>query len=397
MKSQRRINPNIIATGLTSLFTDISTKMVYSVMPLFLMSIGASKTTISLIEGIAESTASILKAVSGRWSDRIGRNKPFMVIGYGITTLVTPLYAFIWLPVQVLVVRFTERIGKGIRTAPRDSLISSCAAGGKTGRDFGFQKAMDNSGAIVGPLLAFLVMKFVHEDYRTLFLIASIPAVIGLLAVIIGVREKMAVSRQEDKASGKASIRRLPRRFWLFLAAVAVFSLGNSSDALLLIKTSETGIDEAYVPFIYMIFNMVSVIFAIPAGKLSDKIGREKMICAGFLVYALTYFFFGAFSDIRIYILLFVLYGIYSALTDVSQKAFVSDLVGKQEKGTGYGLYHTVLGLTLLPASLLGGWMYDKINSSLPFYFGAAMSLAACLLMAVFFLSGKRHKATCEP
>ena len=197
---------NIWATGITSFFTDTSTKMVYSIMPLFLLSIGASKTTISLIEGIAESTASLLKAVSGYWSDKIGRNKPFMLLGYGVTALVTPLYAFIWLPVQVLIVRFVERVGKGIRTAPRDSLISASIPKGETGRSFGFQKAMDNSGAIIGPLLASLFLFFNPKDYSALFLWATIPAILGVLAILFGIKEKKKACQQISQLSVSSQI-----------------------------------------------------------------------------------------------------------------------------------------------------------------------------------------------
>ena len=257
---------NIWATGITSFFTDTSTKMVYSIMPLFLLSIGASKTTISLIEGIAESTASLLKAVSGYWSDKIGRNKPFMLLGYGVTALVTPLYAFIWLPVQVLIVRFVERVGKGIRTAPRDSLISASIPKGETGRSFGFQKAMDNSGAIIGPLLASLFLFFNPKDYSALFLWATIPAILGVLTILFGIKEKKKLA---NKSANYQSLRRLPKRYYLFLLIVFLFSLGNSSDALLLIKTSETGINEAYIPFVYMIFNATAVLLAVPIGCLT--------------------------------------------------------------------------------------------------------------------------------
>lgn len=378
---------NIWATGITSFFTDTSTKMVYSIMPLFLMSIGASKTTISLIEGIAESTASLLKAVSGYWSDKIGRNKPFMLLGYGVTAIVTPLYAFIWLPIQVLIVRFVERVGKGIRTAPRDSLISTSIPKGETGRSFGFQKAMDNSGAIVGPLLASLFLFFNPKDYSALFLWATIPAILGVLAILFGIKEKKTLNR---KSGNYQSLRRLPKRFYLFLLVVFLFSLGNSSDALLLIKTSETGINEAYIPFVYMIFNATAVLLAIPIGKLSDKIGREKLITAGFFVYAVTYFLFGRYSNISLYVCLFIMYGVYGTLTDVSQKSFISDLVDKDLKGTGYGLYHAVLGLTLLPASFIGGWLYDNVNSSIPFYFGSVMAFIAAI--AMLFIFGMKPK-----
>lgn len=372
----------MVATGLTSFFTDISTKMVYSVMPLFLMSIGASKTTISLIEGIAESAAALLKAVSGYWSDKIGRNKPFMIFGYGMTALVTPLYAFACHPFQVLIARFAERVGKGFRAAPRDSLIVASIDKNEVGRNFGFQKAMDNSGAIVGPLMASLALYLMPDDYHMLFLLATIPAVLGVLAVVIGVKEAGGGGK---KAGRMVSIRKLPRRYFLFLLVVFIFSLGNSSDALLIIKTSETGIDKAWIPIVYMIFNVVSVICAVPFGKLSDRFGRERLIVAGFAVYAVTYLLFGRFNNFGAFIPLFVLYGVYSALTDVSQKSFISDITTKEMRGTGYGLYHAVLGLTLLPASLAGGWMYDHLGNRMPFYFGAAMALLASCLMFILF------------
>ncbi len=381
------IHRNVMATGFTSFFTDISTKMVYSVMPLFLMSIGASKTTISLIEGIAESTAALLKAASGYWSDKVGRNKPFMILGYGITALVTPFYSLVTAPIQVLIARFTERVGKGLRAAPRDSLIACSIRKEEVGKNFGFQKAMDNSGAIIGPLLASLVLFILPNDYHSLFLLATIPAILGVLAVIIGVKE---VASSDKKKRALVSVKLLPRRYFLFLFIVFLFSLGNSSDALLIIKTSETGIGKAWIPLIYMIFNVVSVIFAIPFGRLSDRIGRERLIAAGFAVYALTYFLFGSFSSFGALVPLFVLYGIYSALTDVSQKSFIADITTKEMKGTGYGLYHAVLGITLLPASFLGGWMYDHLGNQVPFYFGGTMALVASVMMGLLFCLKKQ-------
>ncbi len=372
--------------GLTSFFTDTSTKMVYSIMPLFLLSIGASKTNISLIEGIAESTASLLKALSGVWSDRIGKNKPFMIIGYGLTAIITPFYAAVVSPIQVLVLRFVERVGKGLRTAPRDSLISGSVTNGDAGRNFGFHKAMDNSGAILGPLAAFVLLYFFPLNYGNIFIFATIPAIIGVITIIAFIKE---VHAGKPHSNIKFAFNRLPRKFWVFLCVIFIFSLGNSSDALLLVKTSETGIKSSTIPFVYMIFNMVSVLFAIPIGKLSDKVGREKLIIAGFLVYALVYFLFGRYNNINVFIFLFVMYGFYSALTDSSQKAMISDIVSKDLKGTGYGIYHAVIGITLLPASLIAGLLYDKVDSSVPFYFGAVMALIAAILMIVFAIGFK--------
>lgn len=381
------LNKNAFFTGLTSFFTDTSSKMVYSVMPLFLLSIGASKTTISLIEGIAESTASLLKAISGYWSDKIGKNKPFMIIGYGVTAIVTPLYALAVSPIQILFFRFFERIGKGLRAAPRDSLISASIRRNEAGKTFGFQKAMDNSGAIVGPLIAFLLLSFFPLNYTNIFLFATIPAILGVLTIVIFIKEAKS---GKNETTNKISLKQLPKKFYFFLIIVFVFSIGNSSDALLLVKTSETGIDKAYIPFVYMIFNSVSVVLSIPIGKLSDRIGREKLIILGFLVYAIVYFFFGKFNSLNIYIFLFILYGFYSALTDGSQKALISDIVSKDLKGTGFGIYHAVLGITLLPASLIAGLLYDNVNSAAPFYFGSLMALIASVLMLIFVIIDKK-------
>ena len=385
------LEKNAFFTGLTSFFTDTSTKMVYSVMPLFLLSIGASKTTISLIEGIAESTASLLKAISGYWSDKIGKNKPFMIIGYGITAIITPLYALARIPIQILFFRFFERIGKGLRAAPRDSLISGSIKKNEAGKTFGFQKAMDNSGAIVGPLIAFLLLSIFPLNYSYIFLLATIPAILGVLTIIVFIKEAKA---EKKETTNKISLKQLPKKFYFFLIIIFVFTLGNSADALLLVKTSETGIDKSYIPFVYMIFNTVSVLLAIPIGKLSDRIGREKLIILGFLVYAIVYYFFGRFNSINIFIFLFMLYGFYSALTDGSQKAMISDIVSKDLKGTGFGIYHAVLGITLLPASLIAGLLYDKVNSNAPFYFGSVMALIASILMIIFTITDKKKIKT---
>jgi len=379
---------NIFFTGLTSFFTDTSTKMIYSVMPMFLLSIGASKTTISLIEGIAESTASLIKAFSGYWSDKIGKNKPFMIIGYGITALITPLYAFVSAPIHVLFLRFFERTGKGVRTAPRDSLICGSIKKGEAGKSFGFHKAMDNSGAIIGPLIAAVLLYFFPLNYSNIFLLATIPAILGVLSIVIFIKE----AKTEKKESSKFSFTQIPKKFYFFLIIIFVFTLGNSADALLLVKTTETGIKEAYVPFVYMLFNTVSVFLAVPIGKISDKIGREKLIILGFFIYAIVYYFFGRFNSISVFIFLFILYGFYSAMTDSSQKAMISDIVSKEVKGTAYGIYHAVLGITLLPASLIAGVLYDKVNANAPFYFGSAMAILATILMIIYSLTYKKRK-----
>lgn len=382
------ISKNILFTGLTSFLTDTSTKMVYSVMPMFLMSIGASKTSLALIEGIAESTAALVKTLSGFWSDKIGRNKPFMLIGYGLSSLIMPFYALVISPVQVLYLRFAERVGKGIRTAPRDSLIAGSVAKGDLGKAFGVQKAMDNMGAILGPILAFLLLLLIPNNYRIIFLIAGIPAIFGILVLIFGVRE----ARIKGKPIVWSGLKSFPKRYYAFLAVIFVFTLGNSTDALLLVKANEIGVKVAFIPLVYLITSVVSVALAVPMGILSDKIGKEKMLAGGYLLYAFVYFGFGWSSDIKAIMGLFALYGLYSAMTDGTQKAFISDLVDADKKGTGLGIYNAIIGLTLLPASLLAGILYDKVNADVPFYFGAAMSLLAALMLFVLILIDKRHQ-----
>ncbi|MEA4901929.1 MFS transporter [Desulfitobacterium sp.] len=385
------IERNIFFVGLTSFLTDTTTKMIYAIMPLFLVTLGATKTELSLIEGIAESTASVLKALSGWWSDKIGKNKPFMIIGYAFTAVLSPLFAFVTTPLQVLIVRFTERVGKGIRTAPRDSLVAGSSDPGNKGKNFGFHKAMDNSGAILGPLLATGVLMLFPGEYRKVFLLAAIPGLLGLASVIFFVKER---KRDKSERLGKISLKDFSPRYYAFLAIIFIFTLGNSTDALLLIKASDIGIADPYIPMIYLLFNAVSVLFAIPAGMLSDKIGRERLIIFGYLLYAMIYFGFGKTSSPAIVILLFACYGLYSAATDGIQKALVSDIIDKSKRGTGLGLYNCIVGITLLPASLIAGFLYDQVNNQAPFYFGAALALVAAVLMMIFYGRGKRALRT---
>ncbi len=389
-KREKRIfgfNRNIFFTGLSSFLTDTSVKMVYSVMPMFLLSIGASKTSLSLIEGIAESTASLVKSLSGFWSDKIGKNKPFLLIGYGLSALIMPLYTFVASPMQVLYLRFVERVGKGIRTAPRDSLIAGSVTNGETGKSFGLQKAMDNSGAIAGPLIAFAMLSIFVDNYRLIFLFAGIPAFLGIFVILFGIKE---AKKSQESLFKKFHFNDFPKRYYLFLIIVFIFTLGNSTDALLLVKANEIGVKVAFIPLVYLVTSIVSVLLAIPIGTLSDKIGREKILVAGYLIYTVVYYGFGITSSVGAIVALFALYGLYSAATDGIQKAFVSDMIDKNKQGTGLGIYNALLGITLLPASIIAGLLYDNINSQVPFYFGAATAFISAILMLFFMYSGNQ-------
>lgn len=376
------IERNIFFTGMTSFLTDTTTKMIYSIMPLFLMSIGASKTEVSLIEGIAESTASVIKAVSGWWSDKIGKNKPFMIIGYGFTAILSPLFSIVTSPLQVLAIRFSERVGKGIRTAPRDSLVAASSSDSEKGKNFGFHKAMDNSGAIVGPFIAFAILSVFPNNYRKVFIFSALPGILGLITIIFFVKE---AKKSKDDLPKKITLRDFSYKYYMFLGIVFVFTLGNSTDALLLVKANDIGVKALFIPIVYLIFNSVSVIFAVPMGILSDKFGRGKLIIFGYLLYSAIYFGFGRTDNKISVILLFVLYGLYSAATDGVQKALVSDLIDKNKRGTGLGIYNSLIGITLLPASLIAGVLYDNVNNSAPFYLSSAIALTAAVLMFLFY------------
>jgi len=383
-----RFNMNILFTGLTSFLTDTSVKMVYSVMPMFLLSIGASRTSLALIEGIAESTASLIKALSGFWSDKIGKNKPFMLIGYGLSALIIPLYTFVISPMQVLVLRFIERFGKGIRTAPRDSLIAGSIKAGESGKSFGIQKAMDNSGAIAGPLLAFILLSLSPGNYRLIFLLAGIPAILAIFVIIFGIKE---AKKSKGELFTKFRFKEFPAKYYFFLGIVFIFTLGNSTDALLLVKANEVGVKIALIPIVYLITNAVSVLTSIPVGSIADRVGKEKVLIAGYVIYAVVYYGFGVTTTTGAIIALFALYGLYSAATDGIQKAFISDLIDSNKKGTGLGIYNALLGITLLPASLIAGTLYDKVNSQIPFYFGAATASLSAILMDVFIIMNRKY------
>ena len=386
-KSLFGFSRNVINTGFVSFLTDSSVKIIYSIMPMFLLSLGATKTSLALIEGIAESTASIFKVLSGFWSDKVGRNKPFMLVGYAFSAIILPLYAFVVSPMQVLVIRFAERVGKGIRTAPRDSLIAGSVTNGETGKSFGLQKAMDNSGAIFGPLVAFGLLIFFPGNYRLILLLAGIPALLALFVIAFGIKE---VRKNKSELFTKIHFSDFTPRFYFFLLIVFVFTMGNSTDALLMVKANELGVKVAFIPLVYLVSSVVSVVMAVPLGILSDRLGKEKVLIGGFLIYTIVYFGFGIASGIGTIVALFALYGLYSAATDGIQKAFIADMVDENKKGTAMGIYNALLGITLLPASLVAGLLYDKVDSHLPFYFGAVMAFLAAVLMIFFIAFNKK-------
>ncbi len=375
-----RIPKNVLVLGLVSFLTDASSDMIYPVLPLFLSDVlGSSMLFIGLIEGVAESTASILKMFSGWLSDRIGKRKLLVGLGYGLASLAKPILSITTAGWQVLLLRFTDRFGKGVRTSPRDALIADSSPQERRGISFGFHRAMDSAGAVAGPLLAFLFLPMINENYRILFLIASIPAVLAVLILILFVKER---KKAEEKITPLARLKlsHFDPKFKIFILGATIFSLGNSSDAFLFLRAKGLGIDLVYIPILWLVLNLVYTLVSSPAGALSDRMGRKSLIVSGLFVYVLVYLGF-AFATRSIHVwILFGAYGLYYGLAEGSMRAYVADLVGEKKRALAFGLYHGAVGLTALPASLIFGWLWQSAGVPVAFGFGAGLAFVAVMI-----------------
>lgn len=384
---------NVFNLGLASFFTDISSEMVYPLLPIFLTTVlGASAGFVGLVEGIAESTASLLKLISGWLSDKLKKRKALILGGYGLSALSRPLIALATQPWHILVNRFIDRVGKGIRTSPRDALLADSVAKSELGRSFGLQRALDNTGAFIGPALAFLILTCVSKDLRYLFWWACLPAFLSLIVLIWGVKEKAPQIMATVKAAVPADLPwREKLRIWRqefsptfkgYLLILLVFSLGNSSDAFLLLRAKELGIALALTPLLWLCFSLVKALLSVPGGTLSDRIGRRQVLIAGWLIYALAYAGFALAKTALAAWLLFLFYGLYFALNEGVERAFIADLSRPDQRGTAYGIYNFTIGIMALPASLLMGLIWQKAGSSAAFFFGSALAGIAALLLA---------------
>lgn len=383
---------NVKALGAVSLLTDASSEMVYPVLPLFLANVlGAPVTAIGFIESVAEATASFLKVFSGWLSDRLGRRRPLIALGYSLSNAAKPLLAVTANWPAVLALRFVDRFGKGVRTAPRDALIADSGSAERRGRDFGFHRALDTLGAAIGPLTAWAILTLVPDGYRTVFWVSAIPGTLAIVIVFAAVREVGTRGVAPASGGGPAvpripvfRLRHLGRPFVLFTAASAVFALGNSSDALLILRAQDVGAAAAVIPLMYFVFNVVGAAAATPLGVLSDRIGRRPILAAGFLGYALVYAGFALAGAPSAAWLLFALYGLPYAATEGMARAFVCDLVPADVRATAVGGYTFALGLAALPASAVAGLLWDTVGHAAPFALSAAlMTLAGALMFLV--------------
>lgn len=388
-----KIKKNVIALGITSFFTDVSSEMIMALLPLFLVAIGAGKGLVGLIEGIAEATASILKTFSGWISDRLGKRKILVVIGYTLSTVTKPFVAVATSWVHVLFVRFIDRVGKGIRTSPRDALIADSTEISERGRSFGFHRAMDTAGAVVGTLLAslflFVFTRFFHLEimfqYRTIFWIAIIPGIISVLILILYVKEPKFMERKQEFLSLKAA---LPGKFLAFLWIVAIFTLAYFSYALFILRASDLGVIIPLIPIIYLVYNLVYAGFAMPVGQLADRFGKKRMLSIGYLLFGLTCLGFAFASNSFHAWMLFVLLGLAVAIIETIPRAMVPDMVSPEVKAVAYGFYHTVVGLVALPASAIAGLLWDifgKVTGPvIAFSYGAILAVVAAVLLVIF-------------
>ncbi len=365
---------NVFMLGFVSFFTDLSTEMIYPLLPLFLSTtLGASRGMIGLIEGIAETTASILKVFSGYISDKIKKRKFLVFLGYTLSTITKPFFSIATRAWHVLFVRFLDRVGKGIRTSPRDALIADSINENIRGRAFGFHRAMDTLGAVFGPLTAFLLLPLVNNNYRTIFLISFIPGVIAVSVVLFFVKERITSKSKAQKV--KIIFKNLTPEFKLFVILSAIFTLGNSSGAFLILRAITVDISPKMIPILWLIFNVVYTIAATPSGILSDKIGRKPVIIIGFMIYTLVYVGF-AFANAAFQVwILFIIYGIYYGIIEVNFRAYVADLVPSNIRATAYGVFHTTVGITAFPASVIMGVLWDSVGVKFAFLFGAALAL----------------------
>jgi MFS family permease len=394
LASLRALPRNVWVVSITSFLTDVSSEMVLNLLPLFLAEVlGVRTNIIGLIEGVAEATASIVKLFSGWLSDRLKQRKWLAVLGYGLSTLSKPLFYFANTWGAVAVARWGDRTGKGIRTAPRDALVADSVTENQRGIAFGFHRAADTAGAMIGLVIALLIVWRVQASaptlreatFRIIALVSLIPAALAVLALAVGAREVPVAGKG---AAPKFALRSLGKPFSVFVIIVAIFTLGNSSDAFLILRAQDRGLSVMGVLGMLITFNLVYTLVSTPAGSLSDRIGRSRLIIGGWLLYAAVYLGFGlARTGWQVWAF-YTIYGLYYGLAYGTALALVADLVPPEVRGTAYGTYNAVLGIMLFPASLIAGLLWQGVGGwpgfgpAAPFLFGGAMSLLAAVLLA---------------
>jgi MFS family permease len=392
---RKGLTRNVVILGFVSLLNDGASEMIYPLLPVFLTTVlGAGPAALGIIEGIAEATASLLKLYSGYLSDRIKRRKGWIIAGYSISNVIRPLIAFSTSWLHVLTLRFSDRVGKGLRTSPRDAIIADSTPAEFRGKAYGFHRAMDHGGAIIGPLAATGLLLIYHDDLKTIFLLSFIPGLLAVLMLLFGLREKPEEGRHAASTGFdvRSAWAEMPAGFRKYLVIILVFTLGNSTDAFLLLRAQQLGVAVTLLPMIWVALHVVKMVFSVPGGILSDRIGRKKVIVAGWTVYALVYAAFGLANVQWHAWALFAVYGIYFGLTEGVEKALVADFAPMHLRGSSFGLYHLMLGIGALPASLLFGLVWQRFGAAAAFAMGAILAMLASVMLSL--LSVKRPEIT---
>jgi len=413
---------NVLVLGIVSFLTDSSSEMMMWTIPFFIALLGGGAVWIGVVEGLRESLSGLLKLASGWFSDKIGRCKPLVALGYGISTVVKPVLALAAAPWHVLGLLGLERVGKGVRAAPRDVLIASAVDERHRGKAFSFHRMMDHAGAVVGllagtALVAYLFGYFKEhvagaepaDVFRFMYVLAAIPAALAVVAILLFVREK------RDDGAGRVALdfrAGYDRRFWWFLGALLVFALGNSSDMFLLVRAGEIlgydvilrGTEQAemarawsfpwQLPLMFLVLSLAKMVFSLPGGFVADRIGRAKTLAIGWAIYAVVYILFGFATGAWQAWALFVAYGIFYGFTEGVEKAVVADFARPQVRGAAYGLYAFADGIAKLPASLLLGLLYEKVGPAVAFGVGGGCAGLACLMLVVLLGAGRRQAAS---
>ncbi len=376
---------NVIFIGLVSFFADLSTEMVYPLIPMYLTTVfGATPALVGVIEGIAESLASLLKVFSGYATDKYRKKKPIAFFGYstGLIYKLALIFASSW--VGVLAARVIDRFGKGIRTAPRDVLVSESSDSKKLGHSFGLHKALDMAGSAAGILLAFFIMKTGNGEfaYKRIFLLSAIPTLAALFMFIF-IKETHKPRESKAPLNVFSSLRNLDSRLKLYLVVVFIFTLGNSSNTFLLLRAKNMGFDSATVVLLYFLYNIVTSLLSIPLGRISDRVGRKWVLVAGYVTFAIVYAGFAWATGKAVIVAAFALYGVFTAMTAGVERAFIAEIAPKELKGTVLGLHSTIVGIALLPASVIAGFLWNIFGPVVPFALGAFLSLAAAVILAI--------------
>jgi MFS family permease len=378
VENPKRLKPQVILLGLISLLNDSASEMIYPLLPVFLTStLGATPLIVGMIEGTADGLASILKLAAGWISDRMPRRKPLVVGGYALAATSRALIAAATAWPLVLTARLIDRTGKGIRSAPRDALIADVTDPSDRGRAFGFQRALDHTGAVVGPLVALLLLYALHLEMRTIFYIAVIPGAVGVVMLLLFLKEEPREPRRHEQTI--ASTVKMPRRFWAAIGAIALFGLANSSDAYLLLQAHAAGVATAMLPLLWAAHHVIKSLFSTRAGALSDRVDRRWLLVAGWTSYAVIYFVFPFARTMPFFFALFVLYAIPFTLSEGAERAWIGDLVPPEGRGKSFGWYYLANGLCVLAGTALFGMLYERVSPAAAFRTGGALALAAAL------------------